>query len=779
MYDLHNLGWDSFQRLCLAITREILGQTVESFLNSHDGGRDGAFGGTWNENGKEDLAGQFVIQCKFTGKAGNNLKMSDLSDELKKAKRLVAQGRCDTYVLMTNAGVSGSLDEEIKRRLKAAGVKHARTLGSNWIIEQIVESKRLRTLVPRVYGLGDLSQILDERAYEQSRDVLEFMKEDLAKVVVTDAYHKAANAINEHGFVLLIGEPAAGKTTIASLLAMAALDQWNSLVLKLNDPKSVVEHWNTNESSQFIWVDDAFGVTQYEDSLVREWNRILPNIRTMLSKGAKIVLTSRDYIYNLARHNLKEGAFPLLNESQVVIDVRDLTLNEKRQILYNHIKLGNQPKHFRGEIKPYLEDVASHPRFIPEIARRLADPNFTKSLRVNKEELQQFVEDRDVLLQQLLEELDTHSRAALALIYMRNGQLDSPIYAQPSELDALSLLGSDLGQTRIALEALEGSFVLHSHANDDSNWQFRHPTIGDSYATILSESPDLIDIFVQGSEPERLLRQVTCGDVGIENAIVLPRPLFHQMMLKIEEMQPSKLNEESQFTDFWTARRLLAFLSGRCSAGFLELYLQSNPGLLDRFVDPNRPFTTSIESSLAARLHQFGLLPDRHRETLVRKAIKVLLEGEDCSALDDGDMQSLFTEEELEDLSLKVKEELIPDLEDISDSWLSRYSEGEDPDSVFQPLFELFDSLKNHFGDDQEITEGIEWVENQVQRWIYDNCQVWEPDSDWREFDRVNERGGPESDRSIFDDIDDDGAAGDQEQELSGLSKLGDREKTL
>lgn len=38
MYDLHNLGWSSFQQLCLTITREILGQTVESFLDSGDGG---------------------------------------------------------------------------------------------------------------------------------------------------------------------------------------------------------------------------------------------------------------------------------------------------------------------------------------------------------------------------------------------------------------------------------------------------------------------------------------------------------------------------------------------------------------------------------------------------------------------------------------------------------------------------------------------------------------------------------------------------------------------
>jgi hypothetical protein len=47
MYDLYNLSWHSFQELCLTITREIFGQTVESFLDSSDTGKDGAFAGTW------------------------------------------------------------------------------------------------------------------------------------------------------------------------------------------------------------------------------------------------------------------------------------------------------------------------------------------------------------------------------------------------------------------------------------------------------------------------------------------------------------------------------------------------------------------------------------------------------------------------------------------------------------------------------------------------------------------------------------------------------------
>jgi hypothetical protein len=197
-YNLHDLGWSSFQQLCLTITREILGQTVESFLDTGDGGRDGAFAGKWKGKSQELFAGSFVIQCKFTCRSNYVLRLSDLSDEVEKAKRLVEKGLCDSYLLMTNAGVSGTRAEAIKARFQAVGVKQVATFGSTWINQQISENKRLRMLVPRVYGLGDLSQILDERAYTQARAILESLREDLAKVVVTDAYRKAAEALNEH-----------------------------------------------------------------------------------------------------------------------------------------------------------------------------------------------------------------------------------------------------------------------------------------------------------------------------------------------------------------------------------------------------------------------------------------------------------------------------------------------------------------------------------------------------------------------------------------------------
>jgi hypothetical protein len=208
-YELHSLGWHGFQQLCSTILREILGQTVSAFLDVRDGGRDGGFRGRWKQQGTEHISGTFVVQCKFTNRASHNLAVSDVVDELEKAERLVKAGLCDNYFLLTNAGISGVAEEELRVAFTKVGVKHFVAFGYTWICDTIRDNKRLRMLVPRVYGLGDLSQILDERSYAQARALLRALQDDLSKVVLTGTYDRAAKMLEKHGFVLLIGEPAA------------------------------------------------------------------------------------------------------------------------------------------------------------------------------------------------------------------------------------------------------------------------------------------------------------------------------------------------------------------------------------------------------------------------------------------------------------------------------------------------------------------------------------------------------------------------------------------
>jgi hypothetical protein len=149
MFNLHTLGWHSFQQLCLSVSREVLGQTVQSFLDTNDGGRDGAFSGIWSRKNSEALSGRFVIQCKFTSRIGYTLVPSDVAEELVKVKRLVSNGECDVYILMTNAGVSGQTENKLKQKFRDIGVKDVLIFGVTWLEENIRENKRLRMMVPR------------------------------------------------------------------------------------------------------------------------------------------------------------------------------------------------------------------------------------------------------------------------------------------------------------------------------------------------------------------------------------------------------------------------------------------------------------------------------------------------------------------------------------------------------------------------------------------------------------------------------------------------------
>src|SRR5699024_4897122 len=112
-------------------------------------------------------------------------------------------------------------------------------------------------------------------------------------------------------------------------------DEFNTAVVKLDSAADFQSHWNPDER-QLLWLDDAFGATQLDHSMATAWTRAVPRITSAINSGSKIVLTSRDYIFNSARSLLKPGLFTF-EESKVVVNVEDLTAEEREQILYNHL----------------------------------------------------------------------------------------------------------------------------------------------------------------------------------------------------------------------------------------------------------------------------------------------------------------------------------------------------------------------------------------------------------------------------------------------------------
>jgi energy-coupling factor transporter ATP-binding protein EcfA2 len=747
-YELHTLGWKAFQNLCATITRDIWGQTIQTFFDSRDGGRDGAFQGTWHQKGSEPLTGSFTVQCKFTSSVDKTLRLSDLTDEIEKVARLASRGLCDNYILFTNARLTGENEAQIRTAFTAIpGVHNTVTYGRDWICQTIRESPRLRMLVPRIYGLGDLSQILDERAYAQAQEILTALGNDLAKFVITDSYRRSAKALVEHRFVLLLGEPASGKSTIASALSLGALDEWGCATIKVRDADDFVRNSNPHESKQFFWVDDAFGATQLDMSAVVTWNRSLPHIDAALRRGARVVFTSRDYIYRSARSLLKESALPVLRESQVVIKVDELQKEEREQILYNHIRLGNQSRDFKKTLKPLLPEVSQHKRFSPEIARRLGNPLFTRNLAISSRGVNEFVENPMGLLQDIIRTLDANSRCVIGLIFMRAGALPSPISLTETEKDAINMLGGTESGIREAFSALDGSLVLNVQQSTGSAWKFKHPTIRDAFAALVSENRELMDIYLTGAPIDKLLHEISCGNVGLQGVkVVVPSDRYEFILERLGLLATTPPENQDA---------IYRFLSYRCDRSFLETLLSKRPNLLESlqiwsYLDSH------VEMDLVVRLHEFGLLPETERLRHLTVIRRVAVETPDSGFLK-SDVRSILTTEEFDDIVHAVRSELLPNLEHRVDKWHDDHNGIEDPEEYFEPLKSALGDLRDAFPNDpvalEQIANGLARIDTSIAE-IQSTMPEEEDTESYRDLGRSEAIGRSNESRSIFDDVD-------------------------
>jgi hypothetical protein len=533
---------------------------------------------------------------------------------------------------------------------------------------------------------------------------------DLGKFVITDAYKQSAKALVEYGFVLLLGEPACGKSTIAAALAVGALDEWGCSTLKVRDADEFVRHSNPHDRNQFFWVDDAFGATQMDFSSVVKWNSIFPHMQAAIRRGAKVVFTSRDYIYRNARNYLKESAFPLVQESQVVIHVERLTTEEREEILYNHLRLGAQSQEFKTSVKPFLPSVAEHERFGPEVARRLGNPLFTRNLTVSAGLLDDFVSRPMELLREVLRTIDCGSRCAIALIFMRGGSLPSPIEMTPDEERAIGLLGGGVREVRGAMTALEGSLVIQVQSGATHFWQYKHPTIRDAFGSLVAEDRELLFIYLSGTPIETLFHEISCGDVGLEGVkVIVPAALYETVLGRIESCY--EMGREQR-----DAVKL--FLAHRCSKDFLERHLERNPG----FAGALRAWsylTAVSDIDVLVRLHEFGLLSEVDRVRAVVAIRDLAVETPDAGFLRDR-IRTLLKDEEVEWVLEHVKASLLPRLPSVIDEWTSNCRDDEeDPGEYFHDLRSALEAYRKAMaGDphcDRQIRNGLEYIKEAIE----------------------------------------------------------------
>lgn len=742
-FDLHKLGWKAFEDLVGCVFREVLGQTIQIFAEGADGGRDASFTGEWVTDGNEDYIGSFTIQCKNTSSLSKTLPSKAYKEELPKISRLSKQGLCDNYFFVTNYSVTAPKAKSLEDEFIQAGAKKAKVFGPEWVNQVISANPRLRRLVPRIYGLGDLTQIVTHNAYIQSISILESNISDLNCFVPTEAYRKSAFALNDCGFVLLIGEPASGKTMIANLLALSAADEWDLQTIMLSSPEEFSEYWNPNDPGQFFWVDDAFGSTQYDPGRVQEWNYRLPKLKTAIQKGARVVFTSRDYIFNSAKKNLKVSTFDLFNDSRVIIEVEKLTTAERQMILYNHLKCGKHPKQFRTKVKPFLVDASNIPKFLPEIARRFASPKFTGQLLLQKASVIDFFGKPMSWLKNVLEGLSNQDQAAIALVFIEGGYLASPITADEFSLKTIEALGATVGGVKDSLQKLNGTFLQFD--KNKQAWRFKHPTIRDAFASIIGANPEYISIYLAGVKTEQLIAEVSCGDVGLKGVnIIVPEGYYQAVISMLLQYRDSK--------EWLYINPVESFLAQRCSDEFIKQYYLSVEGLEQLPKKISSLYGFNSELTILNKLNRSGYLSGNVKHQTVDRIKQLSLDHVTTRFFDRKVVGGLLSDNDMSEHWSSLKKHIITDweviIENLRDDW-----NGEDyPYDVFDEIRTTLRKIEEE-GDDDERQEAIEILEV-----INDNVSDMENEQEDLQYDSLvaeeTETEELESGRSIFDDVD-------------------------
>ena len=597
--------------------RVALGETCSRHRPGPDEGRDGWFQGNASdklatENG---LSGNFVVQCKHTSDPASSITKSTFSKELTKAAELARKEPLH-YIAMVNGRLTAGNERAIREAFEGVpGVGRCIVLGETWIEDSIDAHPRLLRLVPRLYGIGDLSQILSAVIQQQSAALLEDLALSLETFVPTASYRRAEEALHKHGFVVLVGPPASGKTAIAANLCMVNLAQDADVrVLRIEDAVQFKETWSPADKHSIYWVDDVFGETTLDGTRLRDWSVALDKIEAARKRGARIIFCTRDYILGAAEQTLKKSRVDVINDARVRVDVTELSRDERASILYNHIKHGDIAKTRKTQLKPRLPALAQFQSFTPELARRLGSNRFTKKVGYGERELREFFDHPVEHLGDVLCGLSKPETAALALCLMANNAVPDPVQDDQLVRPVLQSYGVSLPEVSEAFDTLEGSLVKRVRKGTAQVWQVHHPSMLEALQRELATKSSRMVLYLKSARIAVLLRDTTTVEPPEGSRLVfVPDTVYEHLVTQLVEAKEGELEVVGGYLADRSSDRLLLEVEKRSS------------NLIDKCLAVV-PETDGTESSakLAVRLSQLpeAALLNEGRRHIVEQALR-------------------------------------------------------------------------------------------------------------------------------------------------------------
>ena len=161
-----------------------------------------------------------------------------------------------------------------------------------------------------------------------------------------------------------------GKTAVARIIALAQLSQgWQAVDCR--NPNDFFSSLQSGERQVFV-ADDAFGRTEYNPMLGREWERDLAAVLSRVDRRHWLIWTTRRHILARALRDMdlppRARKFP--EPGEVVVSADELTIQDKARMLYRHARVSAQGDALRTLVRANARRIVQSPYFTPERIRR-------------------------------------------------------------------------------------------------------------------------------------------------------------------------------------------------------------------------------------------------------------------------------------------------------------------------------------------------------------------------------------------------------------------------
>ncbi|MFD9040499.1 nSTAND3 domain-containing NTPase [Streptomyces bottropensis] len=483
LLDLQKLSDFDFESLCKDLFERILGVRLEIFTSGPDGGIDLRYLGP----GKEKV----IIQCKHWMKSGRNKLVKHLLEkELPKVRRLSPT----RYILATTVEMTPAAKEKLAAAFQPHIARESDILG----IDEITATLRDHPDIIRKHirlWLNDatiLDAAISKNILTRSMHLADDVKDTLRTYVPSRNLRHAMQFVDKNHVVLLSGPPGVGKTTLAQVICAHYAGKGFELVEVSENVEDIYKVWDEKSPQLFIY-DDFLGQSSLDDKLYKnEDGRLLSVMRRVRrDPNKRLVCTTRGYILEQARQRYERLDRENLDPLTFLVDLTTFTIEEKAQILYNHVHWSDWPTSIKQDFShpETYRPIIRHKNFNPRALSNLFSLPYDPDRGTPKSQAVDALDDPMGLWRHIFDhQLSENERKILVLLF----SMGSESSIASLEQAFLECKSGSVSNFRSSMKVLEGTFIKAAAAPNRGHVEFANPSVNDFMLAKIANEGDLV-----------------------------------------------------------------------------------------------------------------------------------------------------------------------------------------------------------------------------------------------------------------------------------------------